>query len=143
MPDIRCEVPIKAPPDDVFRGVSTPGGLNAWWTKTASGEPKEGAEYVLGFGPEYQWRARVTKCVPSAEFELTMHDSHEDWDGTRIRFRLEAQGDNTRLVFRHEGWPSANEHWQVSCYCWPIYLRLLRRYLEHGEVVAYERRLDV
>jgi uncharacterized protein YndB with AHSA1/START domain len=30
----------------------------------------------------------------------------------------------------------------VSCYCWAMYLRVLRRYLEHGERVPYEGRLD-
>jgi len=30
----------------------------------------------------------------------------------------------------------------VSCYCWAMYLRIMRRYLEHGESVPYERRLD-
>jgi hypothetical protein len=36
----------------------------------------------------------------------------------------------------------ANEHWRISCYWWAMYLRVLRRYLEHGESVAYEDRLD-
>ncbi|MCH8956850.1 SRPBCC domain-containing protein, partial [candidate division KSB1 bacterium] len=37
----------------------------------------------------------------------------------------------------------ANEHYRVSCYCWAMYLRLLKRYVEHGETVPYEDRLDV
>jgi hypothetical protein len=31
----------------------------------------------------------------------------------------------------------------VSCFCWAMYLRILRRHLEYGEEVEYERRLDV
>jgi hypothetical protein len=30
-----------------------------------------------------------------------------------------------------------------SCDCWAMYLLILRRYVEHGEQVAYEERLDV
>ncbi len=35
------------------------------------------------------------------------------------------------------------EHYRISCYCWAMYLRILKRYLEHGETVQYARRLDV
>jgi uncharacterized protein YndB with AHSA1/START domain len=65
MSDIYHDLPIKAPIDRVLRAVSTPEGLDTWWTKSSSGEPKVGAEYELSFGPEYLWRARVTRCVPS------------------------------------------------------------------------------
>lgn len=143
MADIINDVFIKASPDEVFTGVSTPSGLDAWWTKTCTGTPIEGGEYQLGFGPGYDWHARVTRCRPGSEFELEVFDSHSDWDGTRIGFRLEPKDGQVQLHFYHTGWPEANEHWRISCYCWPIYLRLLRRSLEHGELVPYEKRLDV
>jgi uncharacterized protein YndB with AHSA1/START domain len=143
MPDIINDVVIKAPAKEIFRAVSTPPGLDAWWTKTSTGEAKEGEEFVLGFGPGYDWHARVVTCRPDGAFALEMFDSDPDWDGTRVGFRIETHDGRTRLTFSHTGWPEANEHWRVSCYCWPIYLRLLRRNLEHGELVPYERRLDV
>jgi hypothetical protein len=46
------------------------------------------------------------------------------------------------VYFYHLCWPEANEHWRVSNYCWAMYLRILKRYLESGESVAYEKRLD-
>ena len=112
-------------------------------TKTCTGAPNEGTEFALGFGPGYDWRARVTKCRPNTEFELQLVDADPDWTGTRVRFQLESTNGSTQLRFAHIGWPTANEHWRISCYCWPIYLRLLRRWLEYGEVVPYERRLSV
>ncbi len=66
-----------------------------------------------------------------------------DWLGTRVGFQLEAVGDTTQVRFSHLGWPMANQHYRTSCNCWPMYLRILRRHLEHGESVAYERHLDV
>ena len=143
MPDIFSDLPIRAPEDRVYDAVSTPAGLDAWLTKRSAGERAPGAEFQLGFGPGYDWRATVTKCVPNAEFELQIVHADPDWLGTRIEFRLEGRPGLTQLRFRHSGWPEANEHWRVSCYCWPAYLRLLRRYLEHGEIVPYEQRLDV
>jgi hypothetical protein len=73
-----------------------------------------------------------------------MHDSHPDWDGTRVGCELTTESPGlTRGRFYHTGWPEDNEHWRVSCYCWAMYLRLLRRYLEAGELVPYEKRLEV
>lgn len=142
MADVFQELPINATRRRVFDAVSSPAGLDAWWTKTASGTPAEGSEYQLGFGPEYHWRARVTRAVQDAEFELELTTADADWTGTRIGFRLTDQDGKTRLEFRHTGWPSDNRHFRVSCHCWAMYLRILRRHLEHGEVVAYEERLD-
>jgi uncharacterized protein YndB with AHSA1/START domain len=141
--DIFHALPIDAPIDRVFHAVSTPAGLDTWWTKRSAGDPQEGAEYELGFGPEYDWRARVTRSVPNAEFELEMVRADSDWAGTRVGVRLTPRNAGTWMEFYHAGWPSSNEHYRISCTCWAMYLRVLRRSLEHGESVAYENRLDV
>ena len=49
----------------------------------------------------------------------------------------------TKVRFYHRGWPEANSHYRISCHCWALYLRILRRHIEHGESVPYEKRLDV
>ena len=144
MADILQELTIKATPQRVFEMFATPEGLDRWWTKSSSGQPKQDAEYRLFFGPNYDWRAKVSRCVPDSAFELLLTDAHEDWAGTRVGCELALDGNvATRVRFYHTGWPKQNEHWRVSCYCWAAYLRLLRRYLEHGEFVPYEERLDV
>jgi hypothetical protein len=102
----------------------------------------QGAEYQLSFGPEHDWSARVTRYVPNSEFELEMVRADKDWMGTRVGLRLDDRGETTWVRFHHTGWPSANEHYRISCNCWAMYLRILRRYLEHGESVPYESRLD-
>jgi uncharacterized protein YndB with AHSA1/START domain len=142
MPDILQDFPIKAEPSRVFDAVSTPAGLNQWWTRTCGGEPAAAARWHLGFGPRHQWRAVVTRYQPPAAFELTFEQADADWAGTRVGFDLSPTASGTQVRFYHLGWPAANEHYRVSCHCWALYLRILRRYLEHGEVVAYESRLD-
>jgi uncharacterized protein YndB with AHSA1/START domain len=142
MPDIVHHFPIKASADLVFQAISTPAGLDTWWTKRASGEPKEGAEYELWFGSDHDWRAIVSRCAPPTQFELELTSAHEDWQGTRLGFGLEEMDGLTQVRFHHTGWPQLNDHYQVSCYCWAMYLRLLRRYVEMGEIVPYEDRLN-
>jgi uncharacterized protein YndB with AHSA1/START domain len=141
MPDIFHDFSIKVAPARVFEAVTTPKGLDIWWTKTSSGRPALGEGYTLKFGPSYDWRAKVTKCVADSEFEFWMFHTHKDWEGTRVGFLL--RGDKTTNVsFYHTGWSMPNDHWRVSCFCWAMYLRILRRFLEHGEMVPYEKRLD-
>ena len=142
MADIFHHFPIKAPLRQVFQAVSSPAGLDTWWTKGSSGEPEEQSEYALNFGPGHDWRAVVSRSVPDTEFELELTRAQEDWVGTRVGFALEEQDDTTQVRFHHVGWPEANEHYHGSCYCWAMHLRLLKRYVEHGEIVPYESRLE-
>ena len=126
----------------MFAAVSTPGGLNSWWTKRSSGEARTGAEYELWFAPTHDWRAVVSRCIPGLEFELQITRADEDWLGTRVGFCLEPSESLTLVRFHHSGWRQGNDHFRTSCYCWAMYLRVLRRYLECGETVPYEGRLD-
>ena len=141
MADILLDLPVKAPLDRVFQAVSTPHGLDCWWTKRSTGKPVEGAEYEFWFGPQYHWRAKVTRCVPSSEFEIEILCADTDWNHTRVGFMLEERGAVTWVQFYNRDWPGINEHFRISSNCWAMYLRLLRRYLENGEVVPYENRL--
>ncbi len=143
MADIYHDFPIKADPARVFEAVATSAGLDHWWTKRSRGQPAVGSEYELDFGPAHQWRARVSRCDPGRAFELEMTTAHPDWTGSRVGFELEPTAHGTQVHFRHVGWPEPNEHYRVSTYCWAMYLRVLKRHLEFGENVEYERRLEV
>ena len=142
MPDVIFDFPINASRSRVFQAVATPAGLDSWWTKKSSGQPEANTEYELWFGPEYDWRARVSRVTSDAEFELELTSAQEDWLGTRVGFVLEENGQTTKVRFRHIGWPEANDHYRSSSYCWAMYLRLLTRYVERGEVVDYDHRLE-
>jgi hypothetical protein len=66
-----------------------------------------------------------------------------DWLDTTVEFRLSWRDAQTWVEFAHVGWPAMNEHYRISNFCWAMYLRVLRRSLEYGEVVAYADRLQV
>ncbi len=85
---------------------------------------------------------------PRTSFELRITRADPDWDGTSVGFQLtprdrSPEGTATTVRFHHRGWREENEHSRVSCYCWAMYLRILKRYLEHGERVPYSEWLDV
>jgi uncharacterized protein YndB with AHSA1/START domain len=141
MVSILHDFTIEAPSSSVFDSITTPAGLDQWWTHYSSGEPRRGAEYALGFGPEYDWEARVTRCVRDREFEIEMVEATDEWVGTRVGFRLVPAGGRTHVSFWHTGWAEATPHFRAVSFGWAAYLRLLRRYLESGETVPYEERL--
>jgi uncharacterized protein YndB with AHSA1/START domain len=143
MADILQNFPIKAPPARVFDAVSTPALLDEWWTLRSTGQAAVGAIYELDFGPEYVWQAVVTNAVPGKAFALKLTRADADWLGSTVGFELAASRSGTAVRFAHRGWPDANDHYRTSCHCWALYLRVLRRHLEHGETVPYDQRLDV
>jgi uncharacterized protein YndB with AHSA1/START domain len=142
MADILHQIHIAASPEAVFAAISTPEGLDGWWTLSCEGSAEPGAEYALGFGPGYDWTAVVTACEPGALFELQLRDADPDWVGTRVGFALQPTEDGTSLRFHHLGWADPGEHHRVSTTCWALYLRLAKRLVEHGERVPYAQRLE-
>jgi len=143
MPDIFHHFPINVSSERVFKGIATPKGLETWWTKSSSGKPAILEIFKLFFGDEYDWRAVVSKYIPNKEFELTMTEADADWTHTKIGFSLTDKNGSTQVHFYHTGWKQDNDHYRTSCYCWAMYLRILKRNLEFGEEVPYEDRLDV
>ena len=140
MPDINHLFTIRASVEKVFQAITTPTGLDAWWTITSKGSPVLNTTYELFFGAKWDWRATVTIAEPDAHFEVEMTRADPDWEGTVVGFKLEASGENTNVDFYHTGWKSANAHFRTSSFCWAMYLRHLRRYVEGGTIIPYEDR---
>jgi uncharacterized protein YndB with AHSA1/START domain len=143
MADIFHSFIIKAPLKNVFEGISTTKGLDNWWSKTSKARPGLNEVYKLSFGPQHNWSGVVSKYISDKEFELKMTEADADWIGTKVGFLLNKKNDVTEVHFYHKGWPQNNEHYRISSYCWAMYLRILKRYLERGEQVPYENRLNV
>ncbi len=141
MADILHDLTVAAPIEKVFEAVATPTGLDEWWTEKSDGNPGPGEEFVLQFTPEFVWRAKVTKCVAPHEFELTITEALEDWIGTKVGFTLsKTENGATALSFRHAGWAAASPHFRNSSFCWALYLRVLRGFVENGKRVSYADR---
>ena len=143
MHDILQDFPIAADPARVYRAVSDPALLDEWWTLKSAGRAAVGESYDLDFGPGYRWRAVVTRADPGAAFELRMTNAEPDWMDSVVGFTLEPSAQGTQVHFYHRSWPEANAHYRISCHCWAMYLRILRRHIEHGVSVPYDKRLDV
>lgn len=140
MPDIQHRLAIKADPSRIYDAITTPSGLNAWWTKDCEGSPEVGAPYRFYFSDDFDWKAEVVEVEPGRVIAWRFTDAEPDWTGTTLRLELQEESDQTWLSFLHSDWASDNEHFCHSSFCWAMYLRLLRRFVEEGTTVAYESR---
>ena len=140
MPDIVHDIPIASDVESVFECVATPEGLSKWWSIGGTGVPGVGSKYSFDFGPEYQWEAVVTEFDANSLFSIKMTMADDDWTDTMVRFELEPSENGTMLRFEHLGWPQDNAHFRTSSYCWAMYLRCMKNFLEKGVVLPYEKR---
>ena len=101
MNDIFHYFPINASIAKVFDAISTPNGLDKWWTKRSSGKVDIGETFHFHFEPDYNWTAVVSKCTPDKEFELTMQNSDQDWKGSKVGFHLIDKNSVTEVQFYH------------------------------------------
>jgi len=138
MPDIQHRFVVKAPASRVFAMFADPALLSEWWTLDADGVAESGELYRFGFGPDVEWQGLLAACDPDRWIEWEILEADGDWTGTRIGARLTPLADTRTIVdFYNSGWRHANEHFRTSSCCWANYLRVLRRFVEHGERVPY------
>ena len=141
MPDILHRFQVSAPPDRVFAMFADPRLLSEWWTLEAAGVAAVGETYQFDFGPGDHWRGLLAACEPERWIEWEIVDADADWTGTRVGARFTPAADGrTTVDFYSSGWRHANDHFRTTSCCWANYLRVLRRFVEHGERVPYAER---
>lgn len=144
MPDILLDFPVAADRAKVFDAVATPEGLEKWWTRSSSGEPALGAVWELFFDKEFDWRGKVVRFEPGKAITWEITRADPDWTSTRVGVELvDHPGGLTWVRFAHTGWREASEHFRISAYCWAMYLRILKHWIQRGETVPYDRRLEI
>lgn len=140
MANIYHDLWIKASIDQVFEAVSVPKHIDAWWTNQCEGIPKIGSSYSFYFSDQFDWLAEIKDVKKNKHISWTMTKSDKDWDGTSIGFDLTEDDSQVHVQFTHTDWRDINTHFRRTNYCWAMYLRLLKRYVEKGEVIDYDQR---
>jgi uncharacterized protein YndB with AHSA1/START domain len=133
MHDIVHELTIASPPEQVYDAVTTPEGIARWWSTDVTGSRAEGDELQVGFEQHaVVMRLRFDTLDPPVLAHLTCVDGPEEWTGTEIAFRVEANGEGTVVRFWHGGWEYEDGALPRCSFRWAMYLDSLRRALETG-----------
>jgi len=135
--DYRCELELSAPRERVFEALSTLAGVRGWWTALVSGNAELDGVLRLRFrGLDEHIDLRVSALQRPSDLEWTVleHSSLEEWEGTRIQFRLSARSENAcTLAFRHAGLTPALVCYEDCEAGWDRFLDSLALLVERGK----------
>lgn len=124
-----------------FEAVSTPTGLNNWWTLQCSGIPKLNEVYNLNFTDEFNWFAKISQFEENKCIEFSMLDAMEEWLPTQFGFKLiEINSNKTEIEFYHTNWNEVSKEYKVASFCWAMLLNQLKNYLENGIITPFSER---
>ncbi len=133
MPDILHRLVIRASPAHVYRALTMPEGLAAWWTRDVTAEPTVGSVALFGFNRrEVVFRMFVQELVETDRVRWHCLGGHPEWRDTEITFVLSPAADGTAVDFAHRGWKSSEGILAVCSLDWARYLQSLKDYLETG-----------
>lgn len=133
MPDILHQLTIDAPASAVYRALTEPDGLAAWWTTDVDAEPELGSVAEFGFFQrETVFRMRIEGLEEHRFVRWHCLAGHPEWEHTELTFDLSEEDGRTTLYFAHRGWESTDGILGTCSFDWARYLMSLQRYLESG-----------
>ncbi|MGC2195921.1 MAG: SRPBCC domain-containing protein [Terriglobales bacterium] len=115
MADIKHSIPIAAKPESIYPLIATAKGFSQWW---AADVTKPTGTVELGFfkrSTVYRLRLRINSAPTHAEWVC---ETGDEWNGTRIIFRLEAGSSVTSLRFTHGGWKAETDYFTACNTTW-------------------------
>jgi len=135
---IEGELWLAAPPSRVFRALTTPALLEAWWgdasvytTHDWQLQPDVGApwrcEVRLRNGRRHHIAGTVLEVVPDRRLRFSWQPS---WDGmprTEVSFELAPRRGGTQLALRHHGFQADFSGLETHRVGWPWVLGWLAR----------------
>jgi uncharacterized protein YndB with AHSA1/START domain len=131
MVDILHRVGIRASRDAVYRALTTPSGLAAWWTSETRGDGTAGGVLEFRFEPG-GFDMKVLETEPDERVLWEVIDGPEEWIGTQISWDLRTDGDFTIVMFGHRGWLEPVEFMHHCSTKWATFLMSLKVFLETG-----------
>jgi len=154
MPNIRHEVLIKAPAENVYDAISTEDGLRAWWTPGAIARPELHSIARFPFAPPYFKEMKIVQLIPFKQVKWVCIAGTEEWLGTTISFKLQpgdkefflnqhheltdqvqqqhAFDNGTLLIFYHDDWKENTPMFDECNYTWGQFLKSLKLFCETG-----------
>ena len=141
------EIIVSATPEAAYRAVTA--GFDRWWTTRCNPISQAGDRITFRFGPSsWVMRARMLKPHNCVELEcIEAHHVHEgapssirrEWEGTRLTWHIEEQGEETKITFVHEGLLPSLNCYGVCEQGWDFFfLRSLKSYLDTGQGMPFD-----
>jgi len=129
------EIEIDAPPEAVWKAISTGEGLSRWYAEEARVEPRAGGENWVSWGEGQEVGNQNLTWEPGRRLSVGHpdHATATDWNAIVIDFEIETRGGRTVLKLVQSGlpagpdWDSMDEGTSVG---WEMFLLALKFNLE-------------
>lgn len=128
--DVRSEVTIDAPVEEVWRAFATGEGLRRWFPFDARVDARTGGELWLSWGPGMEGAGPLALVEPGRRMRWVEPRGPEDGEPVEIavEFELESRGDRTLVRLVHSGFGTAaswDDEFDSISRGWDVYLRQL------------------
>jgi uncharacterized protein YndB with AHSA1/START domain len=130
------EIEIDAPPESVWKAISSGEGLTRWYAEEARVEPREGGENWISWGEGQEVANQNLKWEPGKRLTVGKpgHETATGWGAIVVDFEIETRGGRTVLKLVQSGlpagpdWDGMDDGTDVG---WEMFLFALKFYLEH------------
>ena len=133
MLSILHRVGIKSSASDVYRALTTRQGLAEWWTTDTRGSFDVGGVIGFHFGTRGFFDMKVLELDPGRRIAWQVVDGPKDWIGSKVNFDLKQEGEQTTVLFKHEGWKEQSEFMHHCSTKWATFLMSMKALVETGK----------
>jgi uncharacterized protein YndB with AHSA1/START domain len=89
MADIRHQIAIEAPPEEVYAALATQAGLRSWWTADTIADHKTGGKAEFGFDQHSMvFRMTIERLDPNRQVIWDCHGDNPEWVGTTLTWTI-------------------------------------------------------
>ena len=133
MSDILHRVGIKSSANDTYRALTTRQGLAGWWTTDTRGSCDLGGVIEFHFGTRGRVDMKVLELDSDKRVVWQVVDGPADWIGSKVSFELKQEGEQTTVLFKHQGWSEQSEFMHHCSTKWASFLMSMKAHIESGK----------
>ncbi len=140
------QIQINTNPELVFNAITKE--IDKWWTELSNNINQIGDQLVVQFEDSTSWVMDVIEFsvnhsiawhVTSARHNLESLSKKDEWEKTTIRWKIEENGIESRVLLLHEGLTANLECYNICSNGWNYFLASLKNYLETGKGKPFKK----
>ena len=134
MNNIRHFIGARTTKEAMFKAISTPDGIEKWWSTQAKGIPEAGETLELYFEGITTLKFRYEQIIPNEKLVIRCIDGFKTWYDTVLTHELEEKDGQVFLTHIHSNIdPEDLEALTYFNTKWTVYLLSLKDFLEKGK----------